>query len=27
MSDRHVIACDQDDVLAAALDVIRQLRD
>jgi tRNA dimethylallyltransferase len=27
MPDRHVIACDQDDVLAAALDVIRQLRD
>jgi tRNA dimethylallyltransferase len=26
MPDRHVIACDQDDVLAAALDVIRQLR-
>ena len=27
MPDRHVIACDQDDVLAAALDVIRKLRD
>jgi tRNA dimethylallyltransferase len=26
MPQRHVIACDQDDVLAAALDVIRQLR-
>ena len=26
MPDRHVIACDQVDVLAAALDVIRQLR-
>jgi tRNA dimethylallyltransferase len=26
MPDRHVIACDQGDVLAAALDVIRQLR-
>ena len=26
MPERHVIACDQDDVLTAALDVIRQLR-
>jgi tRNA dimethylallyltransferase len=26
MPDRHVIACDHDDVLDAALDIIRQLR-